>query len=454
MKESRNAPVQKNQELELSIEGLTNEGAGVGRLDGYALFVNGALPGERVRAHVIKVSGSYGVAKAVEILSPSKDRVAPRCPVFPQCGGCTLQHLSYPAQLAAKQQQVLDALTRLGGFSQVPMEPICGMESPWRYRNKGSFPFDAAGSGAVFGFYAERSHRLIPFSDCPIQDERIMDIARRVCAWANESGVSVYQEETHAGCLRHVMVRATGTGETMAVVVTNGPLRHGDALVDTLSDVTSLWHNENSRDTNVIFGNSFTHLAGSETLTEEIGGNRFSVSPQSFLQVNARQTQVLYGLAVDYLAPGPQQTVVDAYCGIGTISLLLAGRCGKVTGIEQVPEAIADAKKNAAANGIQNASFLCGPVETVLPKLFADQEKPGGLVLDPPRKGCDPAALTAIAEAKIPRVVYVSCNPATLSRDLSFLCSQGYTLQKVRPVDMFPHTSSVETCVLLSHKNS
>ncbi|MEG1756603.1 MAG: 23S rRNA (uracil(1939)-C(5))-methyltransferase RlmD [Clostridia bacterium] len=450
MKQIKNAPVQKNDAITLSIDTLTSEGAGVGRMNGYTVFVNGALPGETVQAHVIKVTSTYAVAKVTEVLIASPSRTQPRCPVFNQCGGCTLQHLSYPAQLATKQQQVLDALTRLGGFTDIPMHDICGMEEPWHYRNKGSFPFGTAGGGAVFGFFAERSHRLVPFADCPIQDKRIVEIAQKVCAWANEHDISVYNEETHAGSLRHVMARATATGETMAVIVTNGPLKQADALISALDGINSIWHNENSRDTNAIFGQFFTHLAGQPTLTECIGDNRFSVSPQSFLQVNAVQTSLLYGFAVQFLNPQPTETVVDAYCGIGTISLLLAERCARVIGIEQVPEAIADAKKNAAENHIQNASFLCGAVEAILPELFINDQMPNAVVLDPPRKGCEETALAAICKAGISRLVYVSCNPSTLARDLKYLSAHGYVLQAVQPVDMFPHTSHVETVVLMS----
>ena len=443
-------PVQKNDELIVTIDSLTNEGQGVARVEGYAVFIVGALVGEEVKAHIIKVMPTYAIAKAIEIRKPSPDRVRPACPVFAQCGGCSLWHLSYPAQLRQKQQWVEDALTRLGGFSGVPMQPIVGMEEPTRYRNKGSFPFGAAGNGAVFGFYAERSHRLVPFSDCLIQDERIVDATRRVAAWANACGVPVYDETTGEGQLRHVVARTTASGELMVVVVTKGQLKKSNDLLSFLEDVDSVWHNENAKDTNVIFGDRFTLLFGKAALTETIGEKRFSVSPQSFLQVNRIQTQALYETAREFLAAKPEETIVDAYCGVGTISLFIAGDCKRVIGVEQVAPAIEDAKANAKENGIANAEFVCGNVEDVLPRLIAGDAKIDAIVLDPPRKGCEEAALAAIVQSSANRVVYVSCNPATLARDCKYLAEHGFMLSAVRPVDMFPQTCHVETVVLMS----
>lgn len=443
-------PVQKNDELVVTIDALTNEGQGVARVEGYAIFIVGALIGEEVKAHIIKVMPTYAIAKAISILKPSPDRVRPACPVFSQCGGCSLWHLSYPAQLRQKQQWVEDALTRLGGFSGVPMQPIVGMEEPTRYRNKGSFPFGVAGNGAVFGFYAERSHRLVPFSDCLIQDEQIVDAARRVATWANACGVPVYDETTGEGQLRHVVARTTANGELMVVVVTKGQLKKKNDLLSFLEDVDSVWHNENAKDTNVIFGDKFTLLSGKQALTETIGEKRFSVSPQSFLQVNRVQTQALYETAREFLAAKPEETIVDAYCGVGTISLFIAGDCKRVIGVEQVAPAIEDAKTNAMENAVANAEFVCGNVEDVLPRLISGDTKIDAIVLDPPRKGCEEAALTAIVKSSADRVVYVSCNPATLARDCKYLSEHGFALSAVRPVDMFPQTCHVETVVLMS----
>ncbi len=447
-------PVNKNDGLTLAIESLTGEGQGVARVDGYAVFVPGALIGETVEAHVIKATATYAVAKVVRVLSAAPERVAPRCPVFGRCGGCAMQHLGYAGQLAVKQRQVYDALTRLGGLVEPPMRPILGMDDPWRYRNKGSFPLGMQAGAAVFGFYAGRSHRLVPLYDCPIQDARIVDIARRVANWANEAGVTVYDEQTGKGWLRHVMARALTTGETMAVVVTSTPpgAPQSAALVSALAGVDSVWHNLNPRATNVIFGERFTLLAGKPTLTEVIGNLRFSVSPQSFLQINATQTEALYEAAVSLLDPQPDETVVDAYCGIGTISLMLAARCKRVIGIEQVSAAVEDARQNAADNGLTNATFLCGDTEAILPKVISEGPPIHAVLLDPPRKGCDERALAAVVQAAPERLVYVSCNPATLARDLKYLCAAGYTPSAVQPVDMFPQTGCVETVVLMTKR--
>lgn len=445
-------PVVKNQDLELRIDALTNEGSGVGRVDGYAVFVPGALPGELVGAHIIKVMSAYAVAKLTALLEPAAERVAPRCAAYTACGGCSLQHLDYPAQLKTKQQSVYDALTRLGGFESPNVLPICGMEDPWRYRNKGSFPFGAAPGGAVFGFYAARSHRLVPIDDCPIQDERVLDIARRVAAWACENRVAPYDETANSGTLRHIMARVTRTGETIAVIVTRGALPHEAALLDALDGVDSIWHNRNDACTNVIYGDAFVHIGGAECIHELIGDLRFGVSPQSFLQVNPIQTEALYGAALALLEPQPGESVIDAYCGIGTISLLLAQKCARVIGIEQVMPAVQDARSNAALNGIGNAEFVCGSVEALLPELL-ERHAVSALTLDPPRKGCDVAALEAIGQSGVKRLAYVSCNPATLARDCRLLVGFGFSLVAAQPVDMFPHTSHVETVVLMSRKD-
>lgn len=447
-------PVVKNQDLDLIIDALSLEGQGIGRVDGYAVFVPGALPGETVRVHIVKVQPNFAFGKLLSVTEASKDRVAPACSAYPACGGCVLQHLAYPAQLAMKQQSVLDALTRIGGFSDVPMRPILGMRDPWRYRNKGSFPFAGAGAGAAFGFFAPRSHRLIPLSDCPIQSKRIMDVVQHVEEWANTCRISAYNEETKRGILRHVMVRETVSGGVMAVIVTTtDKLPHRDALLTLLSDVDSVWQNVNAADTNVIFGSDFRLVAGAPALTETVAGLSFSVSPQSFLQVNAAQTAVLYQAAVELLAPRPDETVVDAYCGIGTISLLLAQSAGRVIGIELVEAAVADAKENAKRNGLANAEFLTGAVEDVLPRLVADGTQLSAVAIDPPRKGCEPAVLDAIAASGVSRMVYVSCAPATLARDAKLLSEHGFVLSAVQPVDMFPHTGHVETVVLMSRVN-
>ncbi len=442
-------PFQKNQELTLLITSLSSEGQGVGRSEGVAFFVPFALPGETVRAHIIKVEKRYCIAKIVEILEPSPDRVEPKCEAFAKCGGCAMMHLSYPEQLRAKTQIVRDCLERLGGVNDVCVSETLGMDDPWRYRNKGSFPFGFVDGAVAFGFYAERSHRLIPLFDCPIEDARVTAIARTVAEWANRNHIRVYDETTGKGCLRACVVRVTSTGERMAVVVTKGDLPAKESLVRLLN-VESLYHSRNDRQTNVIYGDRFTLLNGKPQIVEEQNGIRFLVSPQSFLQVNPMQTRVLYETAIRFLDPKPDETIADVYCGIGTISLAIAKHAGKVVGIECVPEAIEDAKKNAALNGVGNAEFLCGLAEDILPSLVKNGMRPDAIVIDPPRKGCEEPVLSAIAESGVRRLVYVSCNPATLARDVKILSSFGFCVQSVQPVDMFPHTQHVETVVLMT----
>ena len=442
-------PFQKNDELTVEITGITSEGQGVGRSSDVAIFVPGAMVGETVKVHIIKVEKRYCIAKIVSVEHASEHRVEPVCEAFRQCGGCALMHMDYAEQLRVKRQIVQDALERLGGFSNIDVKPTLGMDDPWRYRNKGSFPFGTVDQTVAFGFYAERSHRLIPLFDCPIENARITAIARTVAQWAQRNRVSVYDETTHRGTLRACMVRVTSTGERMAVVVTNGPLPAKDSLLRML-DVESLYHNRNDRDTNVILGDRFTLLKGTEHLIEHQGDLAFAVSPQSFLQVNPHQTRVLYGEALRLLSPKPYELIADVYCGIGTITLAIAKHVKSVIGIECVPQAIEDAKANAARNGIDNAQFICGLAEDVLPKLVQDGLKPDALVIDPPRKGCEPQVLDAIDACGVSRVVYVSCNPSTLARDVKLLSQNGYRIEYVQPVDMFPHTHHVETVTLIT----
>ena len=443
-------PVKKNEELELTIDSVTLEGAGVGRVDGFALFVPGALAGERVRVHVIKVTASYAVGKLMEVVEPSPHRMEPRCPVYAKCGGCAFGHVTYEEELRIKERHVADALTRLGGLKEVPLRPILGMGQPERYRNKGAFPYGMTDKGPAFGFYAPRSHRLVPVQDCLIEQESVCRAVNAIQTWAEQNHITPYDEGTGKGCLRHAVARVTTSGELMAVIVTRGDLPHKKELIDAMSFADSVYWNRNDRNTNVIFGDRFTQLSGRPTLRETLCGLDFEVSPRSFLQVNPVQTQRLYGAALELLSPQPDETVADVYCGIGTISLLLAQKAGQVIGIEVVPEAVENAKENAARNGIQNASFLCAPAEEALPKLVAEGRTVDCLTVDPPRKGCDPQVIEAILASGARRMVYVSCNPATLARDVKLLTAGGFTVQAVQPVDMFPRCGHVETVVLLS----
>lgn len=448
------SPVEKNEELELTIDSVTLEGAGVGRVDGFALFVPGALVGERVRVHVIKATASYAVGKLLEVVEPSPHRIKPLCPAYEKCGGCAFGHVTYEEELRIKERQVAEALTRLGGLKEVPLRPILGMEDPERYRNKGAFPYGMTDRGPAFGFYAPRSHRLVPVDDCPIEQESVCRAVQAVKTWADRYHISPYDEGTGKGALRHAVARVTTSGELMAVIVTKGDLPHRRELADALSFTDSVYWNRNDRNTNVIFGDRFTLLAGKPTLRETLMGLDFEVSPRSFLQVNPVQTQKLYGAALDLLDPRPDEAVADVYCGIGTISLLLARKAGRVIGIEAVPEAVENAKENAARNGIQNASFLCAPAEEALPQLVAQGQTIDCLTVDPPRKGCDPQVIDAILASGARRMVYVSCNPATLARDVKLLTAGGFTVQKVQPVDMFPRCGHVESVALLIRTGS
>ena len=445
-------PVEKNEELELTIDSVTLEGVGVGRVDGFALFVPGALVGERVRVHVIKVTASYAVGKLLEVAEPSPHRMEPACPVYARCGGCAFGHVSYEEELRIKERQVVDALTRLGGLNEVPLRPIMGMATPERYRNKGAFPYGRTDQGPAFGFYAPRSHRLVPVTDCLIEQKPVCDAVNAVQKWADKYSIRPYDEGTGKGCLRHAVARVTTSGELMVVSVTRGELPHKQELVDAMPFADSVYWNRNDKNTNVIFGDSFTLLSGRPTLRETLCGLDFEVSPRSFLQVNPVQTEKLYGAALDLLNPQPGETVADVYCGIGTISLLLARQAGQVIGIEVVPEAVENARENAARNGIQNASFLCAPAEEALPRLVAEGQTIDCLTVDPPRKGCDPQVINAILASGAQRMVYISCNPATLARDVKLLAAGGFTVEAVQPVDMFPRCGHVETVCCLYHQ--
>ena len=454
MKEKKQLPVERNDEIELDIVALGSEGQGIGRVEGYAIFVPGALPGERVKAHVIKAGAGYGVGKLMKIISASPQRITPLCGQHGRCGGCTLQHLAYPAQLDYKRQLVEDALKRIGGFENPIVAPVLGMENPWQYRNKGSFPLAMVDGRVKIGFYAPRSHRLIPMEDCFIEQEPVVLAAQTVRDWANAFAIPAYDEQTGQGILRHVMARETTTGQVMAVVIARKKPPRQKELVEMLQEriegLKSVYLNLNTADTNVIAGREYDLLWGEARVQETLCGLAFSISPASFLQVNSLQTEKLYQTALEFLKLQGQERVVDAYCGIGTISLLLAKHAGEVVGIEDVPQAVEDAKANALANNMENARFLCAPAEQALPALLKEGFVPDAIVADPPRKGCDAAFLQAVLQSGVRRMVYVSCNPATLARDCQTLSLGGFVIEKVQPVDLFPHSSHVETVVLLT----
>ncbi|WP_342599095.1 23S rRNA (uracil(1939)-C(5))-methyltransferase RlmD [Psychrobacillus sp. FSL H8-0483] len=446
-----NRPVTKNDRITVHIEDLTHDGAGVAKVDGYPLFIQGGLPNETAEVHVLKTLKNYGFAKLMNIVEPSPFRVEAPCPVFAECGGCQLQHMTYEGQLKWKESMVRNVMQRIGKID-APVLPVKGMEKPWEYRNKSQIPFSLEDGQVLAGFYQTKSHRIADTNTCLIQTDEADRLLRAVKEKALELDLIPYNEETRKGQLRHLVVRkGRATGEVMVVLVTKHPkLSKKDAIIDLIREVepnvVSIIQNVNTRNTNVIFGDDTNVLWGKAVIEDLIGDIRFEISARSFYQVNPEQTEVLYKQALDYAQLSGEETVIDAYCGIGTISLFLAQKAKQVLGVEIVPQAIEDAKRNAELNGFNNTFFEAGPAEEVIPKWYKEGKTADVLVVDPPRKGCDEALLQTILEQKPKRVVYVSCNPATLARDLRILEDGGYKTQEVQPVDMFPQTTHVE-CV-------
>ena len=448
---AKSTPVQKNDTIKIHFEDLTHEGNGVGKIDGYPLFVPHGLPGEDAIVKVIKVNKNFGFGKLIEVENKSPERVEPPCNVYYKCGGCQLQHMSYNLQLEMKRNQVKSVMKKVAHLEHVPVHPTMGMNDPWRYRNKVSIPVGEKNGELITGFYQQRSHRIIEdMETCVIQDEvndRMIEAVRRI---ATKLGITAYNEKTDRGMLRHIMVRSGEvTKETMIVLVTRtSKLPNKEQLIkeltETYPNIKSIVHNINDRDTNVILGRKTKVIWGEEYIHDKIGDITFGISALSFYQVNPSQTKVLYDKALEYAQIGADDVVVDAYCGIGTISLFLAQQAKKVYGIEIVPEAIEDAKKNAKLNNIENAEFVVGQAEKVLPEWKAEGFTPDVIVVDPPRKGCEVEFLDAIIQMQPKRVVYVSCNPSTLARDLRVLEDGGYETKEIQPVDMFPQTNHVE----------
>ncbi|WP_405099603.1 23S rRNA (uracil(1939)-C(5))-methyltransferase RlmD [Oceanobacillus sp. FSL H7-0719] len=453
------APVKKNEYITLTFEDLTHEGNGVGKIDGYPLFVPYALPGEEAVVKVLKANKKFGYGKLVEMKKESTERVDPPCNVYYKCGGCQLQHMSYELQLDMKQNQVKNVMRKIAHLDHVPIHPTIGLEDPWRYRNKVQIPVGEKNGELITGFYRMRSHDIIDEMErCIIQDETndiIVDAVREI---ANDLGISAYDEDKDRGVLRHIMVR-TGrtTKEIMVVLITRtDKLPHQEELIQRLTEahpqIKSIVHNINRKRTNVIFGRKTKVIWGEEYIYDTIGDIRFAISPRSFYQVNPEQTKVLYDKALEYAQIDENDVVIDAYCGIGTISLFLAQKAKKVYGIEIVPDAIEDAKMNAKINGITNAEFVVGEAEKVMPEWKNQGFTPDVIVVDPPRKGCEPEFLHAMIEMEPKRIVYVSCNPSTLARDLVILEEGGYETKEVQPVDMFSQTNHVEAVTLLERR--
>lgn len=461
----------KDDIITLRIDDMGIDGEGVGKMDGFPFFVKDAVIGDLVEAKVMKVKKGYAYARLIQVIEPSADRTEPRCPYHKQCGGCQIQALDYPAQLAYKENKVRNNLMRIGGFSKElldqVMEPVVGMEDPFYYRNKAQFPIGVDKKGdLVTGFYAGRTHSIIPNTDCVLGVKENRIILEMILDYMKKYKVSAYDETTRKGLVRHVLIRKGFTsGEIMVCVIINGDnLPQEDKLVDTLIKVkgmTSISVNINKENTNVIMGKDCRTIWGQDTISDVIrmrsmeninAGEEivFAISPLSFYQVNPVQTEKLYSIALSYAELTGTETVWDLYCGIGTISLFMAKRARQVYGVEIVGQAIADARENARRNNIDNASFYVGKAEEVLPKLYQEKGIRADVIcVDPPRKGCDEACLETIVKMAPKRIVYVSCDSATLSRDLKYLCANGYELRRARAVDLFAQTVHVESVIMM-----
>ena len=453
----KQVPVEKGKTYRIHIDRLGTSGEGVGRADGFTVFVTGALPGEDVEARIAEVKKTYARGQLVQVVKASKDRVVPLCPIYADCGGCQLQHLSYAAQLRAKRQQVIDAVTRIGKRPDLPVHATLGAVEPWHYRNKMQFPVGREKGQTIIGCFAQGSHRIIDTRDCQIQAAGNNAILNAVRDVVNELRISVYDEDHHRGVLRHVMGRVGEKGDLMVCLVTATPqLPHEREVIKLLRkklpQMVSLQQNIQTYHNNVILGRETRLLWGRPTILDRIGRLDFHISPRSFFQVNTAQAEVLYSKALEYANLQGEETVIDAYCGTGTITLFLARHAREVIGIEIVKPAIHDAEKNARDNGSKNAQFLVGDATEVMPRLYRQGVRADVVVVDPPRAGCTPTVLETFAHMQPQRIVYVSCNPASLARDIAILDDLGYTAQEVQPVDMFPMTSHVESVALIVRK--
>ncbi len=476
----------KNDIIELTITDIGTQGEGIGRVtpEDIPFFVKGALTGDKIRAGVMKLKSSYGYARLIEVLEPSPWRTEPKCTVAGPCGGCTLQHLSYEKQAEYKKKHVQNCLERIGGLKDIPMEPIIAMEEPWYYRNKAQFPVSRGKDGKVkIGFFAGHTHSVIDTAHCYIQAQVMQPLLETIREFLEEYDISTYDEESGKGLVRHILMRVGfATGEIMVCPVLNGEklpkaevlearlketierynqnrVIHGDAGAEKTADacginvsyeLTSFCINVNKKKTNVILGEKCILLSGREYITDKIGDVSYRISPLSFYQVNPVQTKRIYDTVKEYAGLTGEEVLWDIYCGAGTIGLYLAEGAKKLFGIEIIPEAIADAKENAKANGIENAEFYVGAAEDVFPKLMKECP-PDVAVIDPPRKGCDEKLIQALLEVSPKTLVYVSCDPATLARDLKLLTAGGYEVKRVRAVDAFCHSVHVETVCLLEY---
>jgi len=457
---SKNNGIMKNQDYIIEITGQTHEGMGVGKIDDFAVFVAGAIAGEEVKVKVVKVLKNYSYGKLLEVITGSPNRRDPLCNVIRRCGGCQLQHMNYEGQLNFKKQVVKDALERIGGLKDVIIHDTLGMKYPWHYRNKSQLPVGISEKEIQIGFYAKRSHEMIDIDNCLIQDKIFQTAINIMKQFIKDYKISIYDENTGIGLIRHIILRkGFKTEEIMVGIVINGDgFPYAGELIEVLKQgicgLKTIVLNINKKKTNVIYGLKNKIIYGDGFIYDYIGDVKFRISLLSFFQVNPIQTKVLYDKVMEYAGLTGKETVIDAYCGIGTISLFLSRKAKKVYGVEVVEEAVVDAKENARLNGADNAEFILGEAEIEIPKLYERGVKADVIIVDPPRKGCDIRLLEVIAKMAPKKIIYVSCNPSTLARDLKYLVSEGYGVKEVQPVDLFAQTVHVEvTCKLTKVDN-
>lgn len=451
--------LKKNEIYTAEIIDYTTEGSGVCKIDSMAVFVPNTAVGDFAEVKILKAAKNYAFGKAEKIITPSEDRCTPDCEIFQKCGGCTFRHISYEAELKFKQKRVTDALTRIGGVSEDIILPIVGSESADGYRNKAQLPLTVDKDGKIrAGFFAPRSHRVIPLDECALQSPVFNKVVPVFLKWANDQKLTVYDEISHSGILRHLYLRhAKKTDELMVCVVANSDSLKGEKILvemlkNNFDNLKTVVLNINKEKTNVITGKKSRVLYGDGYITDELCGLKFRISPLSFYQVNRDQAEKLYGIAADFAGLKKYETLLDMYCGTGTIGLSMADRVTSLIGAEIIPQAVDDAKKNAERNNIKNARFICADASLAAEELKSEGLRPECIILDPPRKGCDSSLIETVAEIAPKRIVYVSCDPATLARDIKLFSEKGYIAKKAIPVDMFPRTVHVETVVLMSRQ--
>jgi 23S rRNA (uracil1939-C5)-methyltransferase len=454
-------PVKKGDITEIEIIDLNFRGQGVGKIDNYVIFVNNTLPGDKLKVKIIKAISKYGIGEVVEYLERSEKFENPQCPYFFDCGGCQIMHMKYKEQLKYKRDILINELNRnnLGNIDNVKIKKTIGMKKPYRYRNKGAFPLNISNGKLLIGPYEKGSHNIVNIDDCLIQNQWTEDIINILRSFIIRNNISIYNERTHKGSIRHILMRNNQKNEIMLVIISKDNIKSKlidfvEKITKKITNIKSVFLNINDEKTNRILGNKNILLYGDEYIKDNIFDLKFKVFPQTFFQVNHTQTDKLYSKAIEYADIKDTDIVYDLYCGVGTISLIAANKAKEVHGIEIVKESISSAEENKKENEVQNANFHLGSVENVFPKLYNKGIKADIVILDPPRKGCEESVLKTLKDMNPRKIVYVSCNPSTLARDLKILNNYGYNINEMQPVDMFPHSVHVETVVLLSHKKA